>query len=283
LLNAYISQSIAHFVGTHGAGTSGTGVLQYVISGALEPWYTGTQGFAPNIWQAYLGNGWLLQALQQIHSADATAVAVLNFDFIETASASVQQAQVLKLAQSLSGVSGIPARIVFAAQAHGQGGYVYSNADIAALGGFFASIAALGFFCSITEYDNQDTLAQGQGAAGYPVRDQYQIANLNSIFTALTNFVSVSKIDSFGTWGGLSDQTSFLNNPPDPGTPYTRPDDLAAIAAGTQTGTTQRPCLLDVNYNRKGGAGSSQDVYGHAPERGRLCRVRDRHRAVVFP
>lgn len=260
LLDAYVSQTIAHWIANHGTAASGIGVADYVVNEFIQPWYTSTNGFAPNLWYKYLGSGWILRWLQDVHTADSTAHCSFVFNNIETAGSSAQQNFVLAMLQGISGQSGIPPLAVLVEAHAGGGGYYYTAADMASLLSFNQKVIALGFKVGVAEYDNTDTLAQNQGSSGYIQRDQQNVSNLSMLIQAYGPVWS--NVYSFGVWGGISDQLSWLNNPPNPGTPYTRPDDSAAIAAGTQTGTTQRPCLLDVNGLRKGGAGSSQDAYG---------------------
>lgn len=257
LLNAYVSQTVAHYIANHGTSGSGTGVLEYVVNEFMQPWYTGGAifgtsgiGWSPTLWYQYLGTNWIVQWLQQLHTADSTATAAFVFNNIETASSTTQQANVYRMLQQVASASGIPTTISVYVEGHaGGGGYTYTNADMTALNAWLGNVTQLGFKIGVAEYDNTDTLAQNQGSSGYPVRDAQNITNMTQLFSAFAPLWS--HVRSWGVWGGLSDQTSWLNNPPNPSTPYTRPD-----------GTAQRPCLKDASYARKGGAGSVQDVYG---------------------
>lgn len=197
-------------------------------------------------------SGWAGYLANAILTVDPSAMVMFNFNNIHLAANSAQQAAALTfLTQFHADYPSINmGQIVCGCEFHQNNATATTATDASTFHSFIASVVALGCLWLPSECDMTDIALPGTGASSRTQREALSVNQWKTYATpACWGEASVwPNMYGLGHWQKAS-IASWINISPPAG-------------AIRSDGDFEEACLVDENYNRMGGAGSAEDVYG---------------------
>lgn len=202
-----------------------------------------------SIWYQQLGAAWVPDVAAMVYAIDPSAYIMINLDNIELASDTAQQAAVAAVINAIV-AKGIPAaQIILGNEFHLNNVHGYTAADASNYAAFVLGLPS-GVLVSLSEPDMTDIALPGTGSASRGSREILSNAAWQAVYgsTCLGAAGVWTRCWGTGAWE-KSSLANWLNVSPPAGS--IRSD-----------GDFEESSIVDENYNRYGGAGSSADSYG---------------------
>lgn len=227
-LQTLINGTVGHYVTNFGTAASGKGVTVWnAVNESIK-----FNAFQDNPFNHFLPgsdatNGYIRLALNLVLANDPSALVLLNFNHVELDSDAPNWAIVIAFVQALKAAGFPMGSLIIAFEGHlnasaGAGAYTQFASRCNA-------VTAAGALWAVSEHDvNDDTVEQTAHAQPGPEFPATYAARDNTHQAVTAQFLAAARTANvrphhWGVWGEAN-QISWLNNPPNPGSPDLRSD-----------------------------------------------------------